>query len=449
MATVRQTKSGGYEIRIRLPDGRRPSWYTGAALDSVTPHQIGERLDQLVQLSANGHEPTGLLRCWVEFLDDSKHEKLVSWGLAPPRQNINIPEPNADRSTLGPLIDSYIDERTDIAQSSRDNYGHARRLLVKRFGEEYTIAEFTAADAARWKRWLLAIVVKRDQDGKPIKTMAPSTVSKHVKRARTMFAHAVADRLIDTNPFDDVKAGSEVNRERDHFIEEETAQTILTDVDDPYWRLVFAFARYGGLRACEVSVMQWEHLDWTTKRMTIHSPKTGTRVCPIFPELLNVLRETQRDADPHRFCVGRLHRSKNLGTTLKKKIEKAQIPTWEKTMQNLRSSRRTELQKLHPDHVVNAWLGHSSETARKHYLQVTDEDFNIATGNTTQTTKRSTVAPPAAPPASPMHDAFAHTVQLAMKVADTAIRTVKLAQNDKSPLSSVTGQRASSYPTRT
>jgi hypothetical protein len=45
----------------------------------------------------------------------------------------------------------------------------------------------------------------------------------------------------------------------------------------------------------------------------------------------------------------------------------------------LRATRRTELQKLHPSHVVNAWLGQSSETANNYYLQVTDADWKAAT----------------------------------------------------------------------
>ena len=47
-------------------------------------------------------------------------------------------------------------------------------------------------------------------------------------------------------------------------------------------------------------------------------------------------------------------------------------------MQNLRSTRRTELQSRHPDHVINSWLGQSPKVAAKHYLQVTDADWDAA-----------------------------------------------------------------------
>ena len=51
---------------------------------------------------------------------------------------------------------------------------------------------------------------------------------------------------------------------------------------------------------------------------------------------------------------------------------------WPKLLYNLRSSRRTELQELFPDHVVNKWLGHSGQVAERHYLQVTDEHWSRA-----------------------------------------------------------------------
>jgi hypothetical protein len=51
------------------------------------------------------------------------------------------------------------------------------------------------------------------------------------------------------------------------------------------------------------------------------------------------------------------------------------MDTWPKLFVNLRASRRTELQEMFPDHVVNAWLGHSSRTAEKHYLQVTPDHW--------------------------------------------------------------------------
>jgi hypothetical protein len=42
--------------------------------------------------------------------------------------------------------------------------------------------------------------------------------------------------------------------------------------------------------------------------------------------------------------------------------------------------RQTELTYEHPQHVVCRWLGNSQLIAQRHYLQVTDEDFERAAG---------------------------------------------------------------------
>ncbi len=78
-------------------------------------------------------------------------------------------------------------------------------------------------------------------------------------------------------------------------------------------------------------------------------------------------------------CIHRYHRLSNLGTQMNRIIELAGIASWPKTFQNLRATRRTELQERYQDHVVNAWLGHSSKTAEKHYLQVTDDHWDAGT----------------------------------------------------------------------
>ncbi len=47
---------------------------------------------------------------------------------------------------------------------------------------------------------------------------------------------------------------------------------------------------------------------------------------------------------------------------------------------NLRGSRSDELERQYPAHVVDAWMGNSSRVRRRHYLKVTDADFERAAG---------------------------------------------------------------------
>ena len=72
-------------------------------------------------------------------------------------------------------------------------------------------------------------------------------------------------------------------------------------------------------------------------------------------------------------------------------IERAGLKPWEKTFQNLRASRRTELEERFPRHVCDAWIGHSSKVAETSYLQVTPDHWalgaSMSTGSDTATLK--------------------------------------------------------------
>ena len=62
-------------------------------------------------------------------------------------------------------------------------------------------------------------------------------------------------------------------------------------------------------------------------------------------------------------------------------IRKAGLVPWEKLFQNLRATRATELvSEGWPEFKVCAWLGHTEAIAKKHYWQVTDEDYQQAAG---------------------------------------------------------------------
>lgn len=64
--------------------------------------------------------------------------------------------------------------------------------------------------------------------------------------------------------------------------------------------------------------------------------------------------------------------------TFKEIIGRASVDVWPTPFQNLRASRQTELEKRFPTHVVCSWLGNTPTIAHKHYLTLTDEDFESA-----------------------------------------------------------------------
>ena len=185
------------------------------------------------------------------------------------------------------------------------------------------------------------------------------------------------------------------HKEREFFVDRGMSQKVLEACPDAEWEMLFALARFGGLRnPSETLLLTWDDIDFDRSRITVHSPKTkryegkDTRVIPLFPELRPYLeaafnqRETELGRPPSSadYLIARYRvRGVNLRTQLERIIKEAGLKAWPKLWQNLRASRATELAAEYPAHVAAAWLGHSTLVAQKHYWQVTDADFEKAT----------------------------------------------------------------------
>jgi integrase len=276
---------------------------------------------------------------------------------------------------LKPFLDSFIVKRTDVKPNTRRNLEAAKARLVEFFGPEKSLRDINPGDADAWLLWLRGKYSK-------------GTTGRTVRRARQFFRAAVRNKIISENPFADVKAPSQVNEARKYFVPLEDAQKVLDACPDAEWRLIFALSRFGGLRCpSEHLSLKWDDIDWGRARMHIHSPKKehldcgGDRWVPIFPELRPYLEESFDQAAPGTVYVINRHRdtNANLRTQLMRIIRRAGLKPWPKLFHNLRATLETELAAQYPIHVVCAWIGHPQLIAAKHYLQVTDEDFERAT----------------------------------------------------------------------
>ncbi len=221
--------------------------------------------------------------------------------------------------------------------------------------------------------------------------MAESTTRKVCSRAKTMFGVAVRKRLLTESPFSDMKKLA-IRAAKKFTVTREMADKVLDACIDNEWRLIFALCRYGGLRCpSELVELRWDDIDWERGRMTVRSPKTEhhegkeSRSIPLFPELLAELEKVAGEANPgidiplSAPIITRYRKANaNLRTQLERTIKGAGLDPWPVLFNSLRSSRDTELRDQFPDHVVNAWMGHTQKIAEKHYLQVTDAHFEAA-----------------------------------------------------------------------
>jgi len=352
-----------------------------------TARTVKAHVENLAAALLAGHAPAPETSEWVGSRDDVLYGKLAAVGLVPAR----VPaQTDNQTATLGEFLDQYISGRTDIKPSTRTNLEQVRRNLLDYFGTDKLLAAIAPGDADEFRVNLL---------GK----LGENTVRRNCGRARQFFRAAVRKRLIQENPFGDMKGCAvKATTDRFYFVTRETATKVLEACPDAQWRLLFALSRYGGLRCpSEHLALRWIDVDWERNRITVHAPKTEryegkeSRRIPIFPELRPYLEEVWEQAEPGAEFVITRYRSgnANLRTQLERIIRRAGLEPWPKPFQNCRSTVETELAKYFPIHVVCAWIGNTQAVAAKHYLQVRDEDFDRAAGRDADSDARATQIP--------------------------------------------------------
>jgi len=327
---------------------------------------------------------------WVASVGDVLHAKLAAVGLVRPRiKPASQPEPTSETEPqvcLGAFLDGYLKDRDDLKPNSLLVYGHTRRTLVQFFGADKPLAEITEYDAEQWQRFLIR------------QGLSKATVRKRSANAKVFFKVAIRQGRIASNPFAHIKSTSVANDERFYFLSLDDTQKVLDNCPDAQWRLIFALARYGGLRTpSETLSLRWEDVAWQENRILVRSPKTehhegkDSRLVPIFPELRPYLLAAFEEAEPGSEYVITRYRQENtnLRTQLKRILKRAGLKPWPRLFQNLRSTRQTELSAIWPEHTVCAWMGNSKAVAMRHYLQVRNEDFERAANTPTGTARQA------------------------------------------------------------
>ena len=364
MASISNDPNGRRRILFMNAHGKRKTIRLGK-VSHRHAESVKLKVEDLASSSINHNPPRDDTSRWLASLDSVLYDKLAKVGLTKPREV----------ATLGPFTRSYIDGRSDIKQRTRINLERVRTYLLDCFEADRPLRDFTEGDADDFRQHLI-------RQGK-----AENTVRRAIGRARQFFKAAQKRKLIDQNPFEGLVASVRANTSRFHFISRQDAAKVLAACPDSQWRLIFALARFGGLRCpSEILSLTWSDINWEEDRIRVPSPKTEhhegkeSRLIPLYPELREPLLEAFDEAEPGtEFVITRYRaQSTNLRTQLHRIIVRAGLEPWPKTFQNLRSTRETELAEHYPMHVVCAWIGNSQPVAAQHYLQLTDSHFERA-----------------------------------------------------------------------
>jgi integrase len=365
-----------YRVLFVDPAGKRQTIRLGKV-----PKKIAEtvklKIESLLAAKIADHPIDAQTAGWLAKIGDTIHEKLAKAGLVEPRDNVAIVA-----WTVGSFLEHYFGTLGVQKRMTALNYGRSRRLLEEFFGKDRRIGTIHDGDADDYKAWLLAPTKSR-------KAFAPASASVDLRRARQFFKAAVRRRVIDRNPFEEVRCGSQANPARKHFVTRETIEAVLAACPNHDWRLIFAFARYAGLRIpSELEELKWSDVNWERNRITVRVPKKAhlagheERIVPIFAELRPHLEAAFDAAEPGAvYVVPRARGGRNLRRYAEQVLDRASVPKWPKLFVNCRASLEIELLERFPAHVVFAWLGHTAAVARSHYLSTTDADFDRAASN--------------------------------------------------------------------
>ncbi len=369
MASVSHDANGTRRVLFTDGDGVRRSIRLGK-MPAKSAASFALRVEALLALKRSGDPFGEELGAWVRDRPDRVHARLARAGLVKPRTIASV-------LTLGDLLARY-EAAAVVKASTIAARKQTTKSLRAHLGEATPLDTLTPADADRWRKAIAG------------EGLAGATVAKRVHVAKAVFRKAVKWGLIASSPFEDLKAGSQANPERAHYVTPATIAAVLDKCPDDQWRAIITLSRYAGLRCpSEIVGLRWGDVNWDRGRLTVRSPKTAghgeahaVRVVPIAPELRPILMRLFEQAEPGaESVVPRLNdATMNLRTTFYKIIARAGEKPWPRLFHNLRASCATDWVERFPAHVVAGWLGHSPLIAAQHYLQTRDAHFDLAAG---------------------------------------------------------------------
>lgn len=362
-----------------MVDGDRKTIRLGRLLKAEA-EGVKRHVEALVTARRSGSVPRGDTVDWLGRIETPLRARLVKLGLAEPAKSEDV-------WTLGQLVAEYRrNKHPTFKPGTRVTNEQGLRAMLAIFGAEKLLSEISPGDAEDFYSRLAQQQPLRTTEKT---TLSEATVRKRCSTAAAVFNYAVKRRLMDREPFAEagVKRASTPARQFT-VVSYSEAAAILERLPHAQWRLLFGLSRWGGLRVgSEPRLLRWEDVDFERRRILIRSPKTErhagheSRALPLFPELAPLLREVYEQAEPGEQLVLPFLRGRTdaaLRGPLLKAIEMAMIRPWPRLWHNMRANRQTELERSHPTHVVCSWLGNSQQVAAKHYLNVTDEDFDRA-----------------------------------------------------------------------
>lgn len=368
MATM-ETKKNQNGINIKIPfmlNGQRKKLCLGSRYTVKRAEEIKSHVEKIAQAIETGNEIGKSTAGFIEELTDDLKQRFIACGLLVESADIT----NAE------LFKRFVADSVERKQSTLLTYTAVKNRYLAFFPKNGHIRNVTKKDGERWKAHL-------KKEG-----YSEASIAGSFKRMNAVFNWAVEQDYLDANPFKGIRKGSMVNEKRMFYVPMDWYEKLLDACPCQTWRTLIALCRIGGLRnPSETLRLTWQDVDFGNRSILVHCSKTEhhagkeTRLIPMFPKLEEELKAqwelTEEGGSPYVIAEYR-DTAANMRTQFRRIIFRAGLDPWERTFQNLRESRANEIWSEYPRHVAAAWMGHSERVAMKHYLQVTDEQFQKA-----------------------------------------------------------------------
>lgn len=380
MATLSEYPKKHWRIQFVDLDGKRQTLRLGKCAKS-TAEIVRHRLGLLLTARRLGVAIDADTAAWVNSLGHPVRGRLERTGLIG-----TTPTVKRDREIVSDYFTTYIDRRKrSVKPATVLVWTIATKGLVKSLPSGLKLSELNASHG---KRWL---------DDMQAAGIASTTQYKRLTIVRQILGDAVSAKRLTENPFASIKM-SRPKRMSNVEVPSESIAKLLPHLDLK-WQAIVILARYGALRCpSEILSLKWEHIDVRNRLMLIPEPKTerhagrGLRKCPLFPEVLDVLKRLKHTSDyvidlpDLRAAADRPTgwANANLRTHLLKRMKAAGIKPWPRLFHSMRATRQTELEREFGRTAACAWVGNTESVAEAHYLMVTSSDWQKATQKATQ-----------------------------------------------------------------
>lgn len=296
---------------------------------------------------------------WIENIDDDLRSRLQRAGLIVLREKL----------TIADLIEKYFEAESGRFRPAtiRNKRGYLQ-CASKHLDFSLESNKLTSSAALSFKNRLA-------------EHFSEATCAGTLKVLSRVFAWGKTLELIDKNPFEQVPKGTMTNKSREHFVSLDVYQKILKHCENQTVRTLFALYRIGGLRRGEAFEAKWEDISWDENRMKIRSPKTehsgkDFRVIPLFKLLrVELVKLHRQSRQPKTGAIINTVAANRADVVIRRAVERAGEPVWERLLQNLRASRANEIYRKSGEVKESLWIGHTTKVAHKHYLHLIDSDF--------------------------------------------------------------------------